>query len=143
MKNSNFGSACGYSYIELLVAVAILGLVAAPLLALFTGSFSSIAGAGIMSSAINLCREQMETVKARGYEEAYSFYVAGSGNPSYVEENIPGHPHYIRITEVALINPEDELLPPGSELLSIKITVYRTGWRREISESLESRLARR
>jgi len=137
------GSVCGYTYIELLVAITILGLVAAPLLALFTGSFTSIAEAGIKSSAVNLCREKMETLKAWGYEETYAFYLAGPGSPSCIEEEIPGHPHFRRVTEVTLLDPENESLPPGAEVLCLKVSVYRTGWKREISASLESRLARR
>lgn len=143
MKKTVPGSVCGYTYIELLVAITILGLVATPLLTLFTGSYTSIAEAGIKSSALNLCREKMETLKTRGYEETYAFYLAGPGNPSYIEEDIPGHPHFRRITEVSLLDPDHESLPPGAEVLCLKVSVYRSGWKREISASLESRLARR
>jgi len=143
VRKTIINSPCGYSFVELLVAVAILGLVAAPLFSLFNGSFASIFEAGIRSAAVNLAREKMETVKARSFEEVYAFYVTGPGSPAYIEEDISGHPHFKRVTEVALLNPEPELLPSGTELLTIKVTVYRASPRNLVSESLESRLAKR
>jgi len=142
VRKTLLNSCCGYSFIELLVALAILGLVSAPVLALFTGSFSSIAEAGRRSSAVNLCREKMETVKAGGYEAVYSYYIAAGGSP-HVEEEIPGQPLFRRTTVVKALDPTENGLPPGSDLLSIKITVSWTAGERELSESLVSRLAGR
>ena len=141
-KTTILSSTCGYSFIELLVAMAILGLVSAPLLALFTGSFSSIAEAGRRSAAINLCREKMEVIKAGGYESAYDYYITNAGSPG-VENNIPGQPHFSRTTIVQTLDPGNDSLPPVSEILSIQITVTWNEKGREISESLESRLAER
>ncbi len=142
MKKKPFISSCGYSLIELLVAVAILGLVAAPLFTLFNSSFSSIAGAGEKSAAISLCREKMETVKADHFDQVYDFYILKTGSP-HIEDNIPGKPLFRRVTEVGIVDPAVESLPPGAEILSVTVTVYWTSGPGERSESLESRLARR
>lgn len=141
MKQTYFRCVNGYSFIELLVAVAILGLVTAPLLAMFTGSFSSIAGAGRKSAAINLCREKIEILKAGGYEEVYDSYLVSGG--FMIEDDIPGWPGYSRVTEVKDLAPGSDYLPAGSKLLSVKVTVYWQGGTYETSESLESRLAKR
>jgi len=132
----------GYSLIEIMVAVAILGIVTAPFLTIFSESFSSIVESGKKSTAINLGREKMETVKSGGYDQAYEYFIAGSESP-LVEDSIINFPGYLRITEVAPANLETYSLPAEIELLSIKITVYWTTRGIEYSESLESKLARR
>ncbi len=142
MKKTSFFSNCGYTLIELLVAVAILGLVAAPIFTLFNSGFSSIAVAGRQSAAINLCREKMETVKAGDFDQLYDFYISNAGSP-HVEDNIPGAPLFRRVTEVDVVNPANGSLPPGAEVLSVTVSVYWTSGSGEKSESLESRLARR
>ncbi|HHX86762.1 MAG TPA: type II secretion system protein [Firmicutes bacterium] len=65
----------GFLLIELLVAVTVLGLVAAPILAAFITGYSSLAGAGEKTCAINLARRQMEQVKSMGYQGAYLYYI--------------------------------------------------------------------
>lgn len=132
----------GYTFIELVVAVTILSFLVVPLLGLFTGTFSSIAEAGKKTAAINLARDKMESVKASGYPAVYDYYVAG-GNSPRTEHNIASQPEYIRVTEVSAIIPDQELLPPGTELLSIRITVYWDSPETEKFEVLESILGRR
>ncbi len=137
-----YNRTCGYSLVELLVAVAILGIVISPLLGLFTGAFSSIARAGQSCTAINLCREKMETIKAKGFDQVHNLFITNPGSP-YIEENIPGRPSYRRTTAVTFLDPEDHYLPPHSELLAITITVSYKAGNIEYTESLDSRLSRR
>jgi len=133
---------CGYSLVELLVAVAILGLVISPLLGLFTGAFSFMARAGQSCTAINLCREKMETIKTKDFDQVKNLYIISLETP-YIEEIFVGGPAYRRTTAVELLNPADHYLPPNSELLAVTITVSYKAGNIDYEESLESRLSRR
>lgn len=142
MDKTFIGSTEGYTFIELLVAITILGFVVAPFLNLFTNSFSSIALAGQQSCAINLCREKMESVKALGYTQVYEFYITENRSP-FVEDFLPANPGFWRVTEISqlLVNaagtPQIKL-----DLIHIKITVYWMVQDKEYSEAVESYLAR-
>ncbi len=142
MKINLLRIAGGYTFIELMVAITILGFLIAPLLGLFTGSFSSITAAGNKTAAVNLGREKMESLKAGGYEFVYDYYVSRETSP-FTEENIPAWPRYRRTTEVAPLKLDQEEFPPGAELVHIKITVYWTDRGAESVEVLESTLGRR
>ncbi len=132
----------GYSLIELLVAVTILALVSIPVFNLFSVSFSAIAESGRKSFAMNLCRQKMENIKARGYDQVYDYYITGAGSP-LIENDPPDWPRYRRETEVVSVVPPSDNLPVGAEIIQISITVYWTIGEKELSENLESRLARR
>ncbi len=141
MKNVLLPKSGGYTFIELLVAITILGIVIAPFLGLLTSGFSSIAAAGRKTTAINLAREEMETIKAVGYDFAYDYFIT-AGNSPFTENIIPLWPQYRRVTEVYPLELEEELLS-DAELLSIRITVYWTMHETVFSEALESTLCRR
>lgn len=133
----------GYTFIELLLAITILGFVVAPFLGLFTGSFSAITRAGRQSCAINLCREKMEYIKAKGYTSAYNHYIE-NGSSVLIEENISEGEGFWRVTEVNVISGTDlGNSLPEIDLLQIKITVYWLFRDQEYSETLESYLANR
>ncbi len=142
MKIKLLSRACGYTFVELLVAITILGFIITPFLNLFIFSFSSIENAGKYTTAINLGREKMEDIKARGYNNAYEYYIVDGNNP-HPENDIDSWPQYRRVTEVYPLNLNGEDLYPNLELLSIKITVYWTTGETEYSEVLESTLCQR
>ena len=141
MKKTLLHGTDGYTFIELLIAITILGFVITPFLALFTGCFSSITLAGRQSIAINLGREKMESVKALGYDAVYDDYITNVGLP-HTEDNIPPNTGFRRITEV---NPLlfETAGNPGHilNLLQVKVTVYWILHNKEYSETVESYLA--
>lgn len=127
MKNmaacGHFSASDGYSFIELLVAITILGFVIAPLLGLFTGSFQAIASAGRETTALYLGQEKLESLKAKGFDFVYQHYAVSENSP-FLEEDLPHHDGIKRITEVKTLK------PPGTEegcissgLLKLEITV--------------------
>lgn len=133
----------GYTFIELLLAITILGIVVVPFLGLFTGSFSAITLAGRQSCAVNLCREKMENIKAGGYAAVYDYYIEKGASPLH-EENLAAGEGFWRITEVNVISGSvlgNNL--PEIDLLQINITVYWLFRDQEYSETLESYLANR
>jgi prepilin-type N-terminal cleavage/methylation domain-containing protein len=133
----------GYTFIELLIAITILGFVITPFLGLFSFSFSSIARAGHQSAAINLCRDKMETLKAQGYENVYAGFITTANNPLF-EADLPTMPDYRRVTEVTAIEIDDHpALEEPIELLLIAVTVYWTTNNQEYSETVESYLGKR
>ena len=121
----------GYTFIELLVAITILGIVVTPFLALFSGSFLSIKNAGDQSTAINLCRGQMETVKSLGCSAISDLSL--SENCSFlIEDNIPGFPGFRRATNIKPVIFSCENQPSLElEVLLIEISVT---WNRQNSE---------
>ncbi|MDW7740191.1 MAG: type II secretion system protein [Bacillota bacterium] len=111
----------GYTFTEILVAITILGLVITPILTLFISSFQSINHAGKRTTAVNLCREQLEQVKAAGYSDVYRDYLE-EGSELYFESEIEGFTGFSRETRVEpyiLTVSEDTSL----ELLQITVTV--------------------
>lgn len=58
----------GYSFIEVLMAITILGIVVVPMLSLFVGGYALMVNSGRKTIAANLCREMIEQVKANGYD---------------------------------------------------------------------------
>lgn len=136
-------SAGGYTFVELLVAITILGFVAAPFIGLFYNCFSAITIAGRQTGAINLCRDKMESVKAGGYQAVYDRYVSGE-SPAVFSEELTAGPGFRRITEVKPLLISTAGTPQLTlDLLQIKVTVYWTVGDREYSETMESYLARR
>ncbi len=132
----------GYTFIELLIAISILGLVVAPFLALFSGSYLAINSAGRQSAAINLCREQMEAVKALGCSTVRTTYLEENASSNSLEETIPNFSGFRRTTSVEAFifscanEPSLEL-----ELLLIEVTVLWNERHSEKSETLASFLS--
>lgn len=133
----------GYTFIELLVAITLLGLIIAPFLGLFGTSYSAIVRAGQQSTALNLCRDRVEWVKARGFSY-FAAYPNSNGALTLIEEDLPEEPGYRRITEVAAvhINPPEQ---PDLEipLLHVTVTVIFTAGHQEYSEKVETYIAER
>ncbi len=141
MDKATLRSRHGYTFIELLVAISILGFVIAPFLALFTNSFSSIALSGRETTAINLCREKMESVKAIGYTAVYKFYITDNHSPQH-ENDLLSAPGFRRVTEINTVIISTAGTPQHViELLHIKTTAYWMVRDLEYSETLDSYLA--
>ena len=127
----------GYTFIELLVAIAILGIVVTPFLALFSTSYLSINSAGRQSAAINLCREQMETVRSLDCSTLQSVYLDDYTSLPQIENPIAGFTGFRRATTVEPFiftcqnEPSFEL-----ELLFVKVTVFWQDRGTEKSETL-------
>ncbi len=100
MNKSIIRSNSGYTFIELLIALTILGLLVSPILMMFSGSLQAIDNAGSHSVAINLCRQQMEYIKALGYESALQLYASDNGTSNHWDNNIDGFPGFKRATSV-------------------------------------------
>lgn len=130
----------GYTFVELLVAVTILGLLIPPLLSLFSSSFLSVKNAGCQTVAVNLCRDRIETLKSLGYDYLEELYHDQSSTP-LVEEYISDNPGYRRETAVQFFNDYEPY--SGLDLLLIQVTVYWTVNQTEYLEAVESLLSRR
>lgn len=144
MNNLIFRSNSGYTFIELLVALAILGLLISPVLMMFSGSFISIKSAGNQSAAVNLCRQQMEKVKSLGYDSALELYSTENADVIIPEENINNFPDFKRTTKVSpytLTCTKDPDLE--AELLLIEIIVTWKEGSTEKKESLTGLLSKR
>jgi len=132
----------GYTFIELLLAVTLLALITTPMLTLFVTALSAVHSAGQQTTAVNLCRAAMESVKAAGYDAAYETFIIEALSP-IVESSLPGAANFRRVTEVISLTPESGPLLHSLEILHIRITVYWPGQGRERYVVLESYLAPR
>lgn len=119
-------------------------MIVSPFLMMFTGSYLSINSSGDQSIAINLCRQQVEKIKALGYDSALSNYSADKVNINTLEENIDGFPGFKRLTIVkpyiftCTNNPELDV-----ELLLIEVSVTWKESKSERQEILKTLLSNR
>lgn len=127
MLKSFFKCSCGYTFVELLLAITILGIVVSPFIALFSGSYLAINNAGRHTVAANLCRDRLESLKSSGFDSVYELYINSDGN-AVIENDLLGHSGFRRSTLIQpypvehLINSNDNNLPE-TELLLIEVTV--------------------
>ncbi len=116
-------SASGYTFIELLIALALLGIVVAPLLNLFATGYAYIGNARMQTTALNLCRDRIEEMRALGYPAVYNLYLE---NPSTVsiETNLAGFSGFIRETTLTRVElPAATGNGTAAELLQIDVAV--------------------
>jgi len=142
MFRSFFTCCRGYTFVELLLAITILGIVASPLIALFSGSYLAINNAGNHTVASNLCRDRIESLKSSGYSSLYQLYISNNGN-AVTEDNLPDHPGFQRTTLFSLypleITPEtSESEGQTVELLSLEVTVSWTSRERTYHETVST-----
>jgi prepilin-type N-terminal cleavage/methylation domain-containing protein len=115
----------GYTFIELLIALAVLALVITPLLTLYSSSALMIGSSADYSAAVNLCRAKIEHLKALNPDDLKSIYLAGG---VILENDLPGYPSFERLTTLTPFQPADYYTTPEKEqaeniLLSIAVTV--------------------
>ncbi|MDY6826635.1 MAG: type II secretion system protein [Bacillota bacterium] len=126
----------GYTLVELLIAVTLLGVIAVPVLALFVGSSSWIAGARCRSTALNLCRERIEDLRSAGCGEVIPFYLPAESFPT-IENEIQGYPGFQRKTDVSPLQLEWGTDPPFQpQVLMVEVTVSWELRGREQQETL-------
>lgn len=126
----------GYTLVELLIAVTLLGIVTAPLITLFTTASSWTANARCRSAALNLCRERIEELRSAGCGEVTPFNPNGHTFP-VTEDEIPGHPGFRRQTTILPQQLEWGIDPPiHPEVFLIEVTVSWELGGREHSETL-------
>lgn len=133
----------GYTFVEILVALTILGIVIVPFLGFFSSSFAAITNSGNQTRAINLCRDKIENLKAEEFSSVYSFFITEDNNP-LVENEIEHHPGMQRSAFLEIISietePETNL---ASEVLQVTVTVTWSSAGRDYSESLQAYLSER
>lgn len=101
----------GYTFAELLLAMALLALLLCPLAHLFQSGYAGAARSGKRTAAVALCREELETLKARGYSSCLK-QIEGdpAGSFTLTEELTLDHTPYRRVTRLQLIEAAGE--PP-------------------------------
>jgi prepilin-type N-terminal cleavage/methylation domain-containing protein len=97
----------GFTLVEIIVCVALLGIIAAPLLGLLSYTLGSLSYAKEETVAINLARELMEDIKEKPFKSIIEYH-------NYREDTVNGFPEFSRGISIKELN---------SDLLEIKITV--------------------
>lgn len=117
------GSA-GLTFVDLLVTITVLALVAVPLLGLFTAGHAAIARAGRKTAAVNLCREKIEAVKVEGFNCCLDS-ISGSEGCLYteIEESPGGSGLFRRETELWLVELQLEDNPESAPVIAITVRV--------------------
>ncbi len=129
----------GFVLIELLVALAVLGLVAVPVLAAFLTGYCSLGRAGDKTRAVNLARGQMEQVKGLGYPKLYFLFVEQENTPQTTREGPFDLETAVIPEKMSIGSPSGEGMAE-LELLRITVTVC---WGEGNSLRLESLLCNR
>lgn len=133
----------GYTFVEILVALTILGIVVVPFLGFFSSSFAAITNSGSQTRAINLCRDKIEILKAEEFASVYSSFVTEGKNP-LVENDITHHPGMQRTTYLESVLVETEPgTTPFAPVLQATVTVTWNSAGRQYSETLQTYLAER
>ncbi len=133
----------GYTFIELLIALALLGIVVAPLLNLFATGYTFIGDARMQTTALNLCRARLEELRALGYIAVYDLYLE---NPSSTviepdPSGIAGFSRKTTLTQIFLPTANNNGL--AVELLQIDVTVAWRENNRDYEETLSTYLGHR
>ena len=133
----------GYTFVEILIALTILGIVVVPFLGFFSSSFAAIKNSGNQTRAINLCRDKIEILKAEEFASVYSDFITESNNP-LIENELVHHPSMQRTTylESILIETGQEVAP-GVEVLLVTVTVTWNSAGHQHSETLQAYLTER
>lgn len=115
------GMEAGFSLIEVLAAVALVGILIVPILSMFMGSTMSVLLAGRETQAVSLAQEEMEILKGKGYawlkdelrgrEEAYWRETKGNFGKEMELKRLP----------LSYLFPEME---GEAELLVLRVSVF-------------------
>jgi len=113
------GNSKGISLIEVVIALAILGIVAVAFLGGLSTALNATAIADERSTAQTLAQSQMEYVKSLPYEKGAS--------PSYEQTDMPspGYPGYTVSVDAPPIDPDtgNPLANPGDDMGIQRITI--------------------
>ncbi|MCD5401096.1 prepilin-type N-terminal cleavage/methylation domain-containing protein [candidate division NPL-UPA2 bacterium] len=120
----------GFTLIEILVALAILGVVLVPLLSLFLQGARANRRAGMKTEAVVIAQGQMEGLKAQGFV-AVRAEQGGTLDQRFVSVMLPFPPNHDLHYELEL---REETVATGVtvELILIEIYVGETGQEREL-----------
>ena len=96
MKNQK-----GFSLLEVTIAIALLGIIAAGFLAALSTSFHTVFIADERATAESLARSQMECVKSEDYDY---------NDPQYEQTDVPSsdHPDYTISVNATPLHPTDD-----------------------------------
>ncbi len=133
----------GYTFIELLIALALLGIVVAPLLNLFATGYTFIGDARKETTALNLCRARLEELRALGYTAVYDLYLENPSSTAIEPDpsGIAGFTRKTTLTQIVL--PTANSIACPVELLQIDVTVIWRENNRDYEEALSTYLGHR
>lgn len=133
----------GYTFIELLIAIAILGLVITPLLTLFSTGYLLINNARQQTIAANLCRSRIEEVKSPGYLSTQELQINESSLPliEFDPEGFAGFRRETTFSAFPLLTGISS--PPAMELIRVDVTVFWLIKNSERSETLSCLVGKR
>jgi prepilin-type N-terminal cleavage/methylation domain-containing protein len=122
MADREYAKECrGFLLLELLVAVAVLGIVLVPLLGMFLGGAVNNAHSRMVTTAAHLAREKMEELRSLGYCRAESGF----------EEAVDQFPAYSRLVEVGNMEMDIKKItvtvfwsPPGGNVHVYRLDSY-------------------
>jgi len=133
----------GYTFIELLIALVLLGIVVTPLLNLFVTGYSCIVNARLHTTALNLCRARLEETRAMGYGAVYDLYLVAAPAP-VIEPDPFDLAGFTRVTTVSVLDlPAATNAALPAQLLQIDVTVSWQENNRELKETLSTYLGKR
>jgi prepilin-type N-terminal cleavage/methylation domain-containing protein len=97
----------GFTLVEIIICVALLGIIAAPLLGLLSYTLGSLSYAREETTAVNLARELMEDIKGKPFSTIINY-------DNYREEPVHGFSDFSRKVNIRELK---------ADLLEITITV--------------------
>ena len=84
----------GYTLVEIILAIAILGIVIVPVLGFMTSSSGIITHADKREMSLLIAQQRMEYLKSLGYEELSDNYVTDPAAYNTITSSDDGYPNY-------------------------------------------------
>ncbi|MFC1699899.1 prepilin-type N-terminal cleavage/methylation domain-containing protein [Candidatus Omnitrophota bacterium] len=109
----------GFTYIELLITLAIIGILFLPVMQLFSHSLYATSTSGNLITATNLARWQMERTRNLGLSKKQFQALGGQLYPPAEEEPLQMNKGFWRIARK---------FTAGSGPIEVEVSVYRDGY---------------
>jgi len=116
------GAQRGQTLIEVLVALAILGVVIVAFLTALTTGYLTVVVADKDTRAESLTRTEFEIIRNTPYSSDVSAFLLSAGGPFPKPAGVGTNPYMIDVTATKVGNP-----PPASPILEITVTISLNG----------------
>ena len=116
------GSSGGFTLIEVLVALALFGIIAITFLGGLTTASRAVFTGDVRTTAESLARTQMEYVKGAIYDDTLE-----SGHPQYSLDPGAALPGYTVVTEAVRLDPENDGYSDDDGIQEITVIVSHEG----------------
>src|SRR6056297_2948172 len=128
----------GYTLVEIILAIAILGIAIVPILGYMTNSSGIITHADKREMSLLIAQQRMEFLKSQGYEELSNNYVTDPATYVEITSSDAGYPNFNESKyNISLI--EEQISEDTVGIIDIIVRVTWDGRETELKSKLADR----